>query len=78
MPSVSVWVSPRTLPAKTIVAPNSPTPRANASTAPAARPDAASGRSTRRKVRHGDAPSVRAAAGSCGSTAPNAAIAWRT
>ena len=78
MASVRVCVSPRTLPAKMIVAPNSPTPRAKASTAPAASPPAASGSATRRKVRPGDAPSVRAVSRSAGSTAANAAIPWRT
>ena len=42
-----------TLPAKMIVAPNSPTPRAKASTQPAASPPAASGSATRQKVRAG-------------------------
>ena len=61
MPSVRVCVSPRTLPAKTIVAPNSPTPRANASTHPASSPPAASGSEMRTNVRAGEEPSVRAA-----------------
>ena len=73
MASVSVWVSPRTLPAKMIVAPNSPTPRAKASTQPASRPPAASGSTMRQNVRAGTAPSVRAASVSVGSTRSNAA-----
>ena len=43
MASVSVCVRPWTFPAKMIVAPNSPMPRAKASTQPAVRPPAASG-----------------------------------
>ena len=52
---------PCTFPAKMIVAPNSPMPRAKASTQPAARPPAASGSATRANIRAGPAPSVRAA-----------------
>ena len=74
---MSVCVSPRTLPANTIVAPNSPIPRANASTQPATSPLAASGSAIRANVRSGEAPSVRAASVSVGSTLSNAAIAWR-
>ena len=61
-----------------IVAPNSPSPRANASAAPGGQPARASGRTTRKNVRAGLAPSVRDAATRLGSTASNAAIAWRT
>ena len=69
---------PRRLPANMIVAPNSPRPRANASAAPAARPPRASGSAMRKNVRAGPAPSVREASTRFGSTASNAAIAWRT
>ena len=78
MASVSVCVSPRTLPAKTIVAPNSPTPRAKASTQPASRPAAASGSEMRANVRAREAPSVRAASTYERSTDSKAEIAWRT
>ena len=61
-----------------IVAPNSPSPRANESASPAIRPPRASGSTTRKKVRAGLAPSVREAAVRFGSVASNAAIAWRT
>ena len=60
-----------------IVAPNSPIPRANASAHPPPRPPAASGSATRKNVRAGPAPSVRAAPVSDGSTASNAEIAAR-
>ena len=60
-----------------IVAPNSPSPRANESATPASRPAAASGSTTRKNVRAGPAPSVRDAATRFGSTASKAAIAWR-
>ena len=53
MVRVSVCVCPRTLPAKMIVAPNSPTPRAKASTQPASSPPAASGSPIRQNVRAG-------------------------
>ena len=46
---------------KVIVAPNSPSALANASTAPATMPGHASGRVTLRNTRHGVAPSVAAA-----------------
>src|SRR3954471_19593160 len=58
-----------------IVAPNSPSPRANESTSPALRPPRASGSATREKTRQGPAPSVRAAATSVGSTPSSAAAA---
>src|SRR3954451_21546091 len=61
-----------------IVAPNSPRPRAKARASPAASPPRASGSTTRKKVRPGPAPSVRAAATTSGSTASKAAIACRT
>src|SRR5438309_209288 len=57
-----------------IVAPNSPRPRANESASPAIRPPRASGRTTRKNVRAGPAPSVRDAAVRCGSVASNDAI----
>ena len=60
-----------------IVAPNSPSPRANESASPAIRPPRASGSTTRKKVRVGPAPSVREAAVRFGSVASKAAIAWR-
>ena len=77
MVRVSVCVCPRTLPAKMIVAPNSPTPRAKASTQPASRPLAAKGSPMRQKVRPGPAPSVRAASVRFGSTASKELMAWR-
>ena len=77
MVRVSVCVCPRTLPAKMMVAPNSPIPRANASTQPAMRPAAASGSPMRQNVRAGPAPSVRAASVSVGSTDSKELIAWR-
>ena len=52
-----VWVRPGKLPAKVIVAPNSPRARAHDSTAPAASDGATRGRVTRRNVVHRDAPS---------------------
>ena len=60
-----------------IVAPNSPSPRANDSASPAIRPPRASGSTTRKNVRAGPAPSVREAAARFGSVASKAAIAWR-
>ena len=56
---VSVW--PGKLPAKVIVAPNSPRARAQHSTAPAPREGAISGTVTRRKTVIRVAPSVAAA-----------------
>ena len=50
-----------------IVAPNSPSPRAKERASPATRPPRESGRTTRKKVRTGPAPSVRDAAVRCGS-----------
>ena len=60
------------------VAPNSPRARPRASAAPAARPGIAAGIITRTKPRASEAPSVREASRRVGSTAANAAIAWRT
>ncbi|GAA3223590.1 hypothetical protein GCM10020256_31870 [Streptomyces thermocoprophilus] len=56
-----VWVRPGKLPAKVMVAPNSPRARAQARTAPAATPGAISGRVTRRNAANREAPSVCAA-----------------
>src|SRR5919199_170065 len=56
-----VWVVPGKLPAKVIVAPNSPSARAQHSTAPAATPGATDGSVTRRNVSQRDAPRVAAA-----------------
>ena len=56
-----VWVRPGKLPAKVIVAPNSPSARAQHSTAPAATPGATSGSVTRRNAVQRPAPSVAAA-----------------
>ena len=56
------------LAAKVMTAPNSPSPAANATTAPARMPGAISGSVTVRKRSSGPAPSVRAAASSPGST----------
>ena len=71
-------VIPARLPAKMIVAPNSPTARAQPSAAPAPSPVRASGTATRQNVRADPAPSVRDASSSVRSTASNAAIACRT
>ena len=60
-----------------IVAPNSPSPRANESDSPAASPRRDRGRITRKKVLAGPAPSVRAAATRFWSIASNVAIACR-
>ena len=60
-----------------IVAPNSPSPRANESARPAISPPRASGSTTRKNVRTAPAPSVREAAVRCGSVASNEAIACR-
>ena len=54
---------------KVIVAPNSPSERAKPSTAPASTPGSDSGKVIAAKVRHGPAPSVRAAASNRWSTA---------
>src|SRR3954467_9008785 len=67
-----VWVRPGKLPAKVIVAPNSPSARAQHSTAPAATPGAISGRVTRRNAVQREAPSV-AAASSYLASAPRSA-----
>ena len=61
MASGMVWVVPGKLPANVIVAPNSPSARAQASTAPAASDGPISGSVTRRKTVQRPAPSVRAA-----------------
>src|SRR5690606_26377092 len=67
-----VWVRPGKLPANVMVAPNSPSARAQHSTAPAATPGATSGNVTRRKVVQRLAPSV-AAASSYRVSAPRSA-----
>src|SRR3546814_20822607 len=56
-----VSVSPGIAETKVIVAPNSPSALANASTVPATMPGHASGNVTLRNTRHGVAPSVAAA-----------------
>src|SRR5664280_230474 len=56
-----VRVRPGKLPANVIVAPNSPSARAQQSTIPATRPGSTNGNVTRRKVTHRLAPSVAAA-----------------
>src|SRR5674476_125189 len=55
-----VRVRPGKLPANVIVAPNSPSARAQQSTIPATRPGSTNGNVTRRKVTHRLAPSVAA------------------
>ncbi len=60
-----VWVTPGMLPAKVMVAPNSPSARAQLIAAPAKSDGAASGASTRRKVYPGPALSVAAGAVLC-------------
>ena len=55
MASGMVWVRPGKLPANVIVAPNSPSARAHASTAPAIRPGRMAGSVTRRKTYQRDA-----------------------
>src|SRR5688500_9070157 len=67
-----VWVVPGKLPAKVMVAPNSPSARAQQSTAPAAIPGATSGRVTRRNVVHWSAPRVAAASSKRASAARSA------
>lgn len=52
-----VWVVPGRFPAKVMVAPNSPSARAQVRAAPATRPGATIGRVTVRNTRTGDAPS---------------------
>ena len=61
-----------------IVAPNSPSARAQPSAAPALSPVRASGTATRKNVRAEPAPSVRDASSRVASTASNAEIACRT
>ena len=56
-----VWVVPGKLPAKVMVAPNSPSARAHASAEPAASAGPIAGKVTRRNVYQREAPSVRAA-----------------
>lgn len=51
-----VWVVPGRFPAKVMVAPNSPSARAQVSAAPAARPGATMGRVTVKNTRTGEAP----------------------
>ena len=67
-----VWVRPGKLPAKVIVAPNSPSARAQARTAPAAIPGATIGRVTRRNAVRREAPRVAAASSYRGSAARSA------
>ena len=66
------------LPATMIVAPNSPSARAKASTAPASTDGHASGRLIVRKMRAGDAPSVAATRSYRALTCSNPARAVRT
>ena len=68
----SVWVRPGRLPATIKVAPNSPSERANTSSAPARMPGVAIGSVIRKKTAHSPSPSTLAAFSSCGSTASNA------
>ncbi len=56
-----VWVTPGMLPANVMVAPNSPSARAQVIAAPASREGKASGSITRSRVRPGDDRSVAAA-----------------
>ena len=55
MASGMVWVRPGKFPANVIVAPNSPSARAHASTAPAMRPGRMAGSVTRRNTYQRDA-----------------------
>ena len=64
-----VRVRPCRLPAKVMVAPNSPSARAQARTRPAMSEGSASGRRTRTSRVHGEAPRVLAASSCRGSTA---------
>ena len=73
---VSVW--PGKLPAKVIVAPNSPRARAQHSTAPAPRDGAIKGTVTRRNTVIGFAPSVAAASSKPRSAARSAPSAVMT
>src|SRR5437588_2373536 len=59
--SGSVWVRPGKLPAKVMVAPNSPSARAQHRAAAAPSEGANAGSTTRRRVNHGPAPRVAAA-----------------
>src|SRR5690606_3742258 len=67
-----VVVRPGKLPAKVMVAPNSPSARAQHNTAPATRPGATDGSVTRRKAYQRPAPSVAAASSKRGSAARSA------
>src|SRR6478609_9038358 len=67
-----VWVRPGEFPAKVIVAPNSPSARAQQSTAPATSEGPISGRVTRRNAVSRDAPSVAAASSNPRSRPRNA------
>src|SRR2546423_12437215 len=67
-----VWVRPGKLPANVMVAPNSPSARAQHSTVPAASPGATIGRVTRRNTVHRVAPRVAAASSYRRSAAPSA------
>ena len=75
MPTASVLVEPGMLPAIMTVAPNSPSARANPSTAPATTAGRASGSVMVKNTRSGPAPSVAAAASNrrstCSMPAPN-------
>src|SRR5262249_32234155 len=64
MASGAVWVTPGRLPAKVIVAPDSPTARDQARTAPAISDGAMSGSVTLRNTVHRLAPRLRAASSS--------------
>ena len=75
--SGAVWVIPWKEPANISVAPNSPSARPQASAIPVVIPAPAQGIATRQNARASPAPSVRAAAVRSGSTAANAAWAWR-
>ncbi len=63
---------------KVIVAPNSPSERANASNTPTATPGKAKGNVTVRNTRQREAPSVRAAHSSFGGTASSDSLIART
>ena len=63
-----VWVRPGKLPANVMVAPNSPSALAQHRTAPAPMPGASSGRVTRVKAYHREAPRVAAASSKRGSS----------
>src|SRR5438094_4566624 len=76
--SASVCVRPGMLPAIMIVAPNSPSARAKASTVPARMPRHARGSVTRKNAARGPQPSVRARPTRRGSTSSNPVRAERT